>query len=170
MHCSPDSLLQPAGVPIRRKRFGVSIACLDRFERVLLIKRAHEPDAGLWAFPGGKCERGESFYQAGQRELYEESGLRAGMLQELEELQFLTDLEPGGQQSARSSLLTLRVFYCLNFTGEAKAASDADDCKWISLKTIIDDEQVRELEKEGVVLVGAIRNCAHKLHRVLTCI
>ncbi|MFC4082349.1 NUDIX domain-containing protein [Amycolatopsis samaneae] len=43
--------------------------------RLLLVKRAHEPDAGLWTIPGGKVEPGETDEQALVRELLEETGL-----------------------------------------------------------------------------------------------
>ncbi|MBR9765509.1 MAG: NUDIX hydrolase [Rhodobacteraceae bacterium] len=44
---------------------------------VLLVRRANPPDAGLWGFPGGKLDLGETLAQAALRELEEETGLRA---------------------------------------------------------------------------------------------
>jgi 8-oxo-dGTP diphosphatase len=51
-------------------------AIFDSESRVLVTKRAdHLHQGGLWEFPGGKCEVGESMSQALTRELKEELGI-----------------------------------------------------------------------------------------------
>jgi 8-oxo-dGTP diphosphatase len=51
-------------------------AIFDSESRVLVTKRAdHLHQGGLWEFPGGKCEPGESMRQALARELKEELGI-----------------------------------------------------------------------------------------------
>jgi ADP-ribose pyrophosphatase YjhB (NUDIX family) len=47
-----------------------------RAGEVLLLRRAHAPDAGLWDVPGGFCEADEHPMHAAERELAEELGLR----------------------------------------------------------------------------------------------
>jgi ADP-ribose pyrophosphatase YjhB (NUDIX family) len=47
----------------------------DEQGRLLLIKRA---DNGIWAFPAGGMEIGESLVDCAIRETYEETGLKAG--------------------------------------------------------------------------------------------
>ena len=42
--------------------------------RVLLVQRGKAPDLGLWGFPGGHVEPGESAEAAALRELHEETG------------------------------------------------------------------------------------------------
>ena len=44
---------------------------------VLLVRRAKAPSEGLWAIPGGSVELGETLTQAAERELFEETGVRA---------------------------------------------------------------------------------------------
>lgn len=44
-------------------------------ERIVLIQRDKEPSKGLWAFPGGAVELGESLQDAARREVFEETGL-----------------------------------------------------------------------------------------------
>lgn len=48
----------------------------SRRERVLLARRAlHQHQGGLWEYPGGKCDSGESLTDALARELLEELGI-----------------------------------------------------------------------------------------------
>ena len=44
---------------------------------VLLVRRRNPPDAGLWGFPGGHVEPGETALAAAARELAEETGVIA---------------------------------------------------------------------------------------------
>jgi 8-oxo-dGTP diphosphatase len=48
----------------------------DDRERLLLVRRGHEPGLGRWSLPGGRVEPGESARQAVVREVEEETGLR----------------------------------------------------------------------------------------------
>lgn len=57
----PNSLLRVAAALIRDD------------DRLLICQRPfHERHGGLWEFPGGKCEPGESDFEATRRELREE--------------------------------------------------------------------------------------------------
>jgi 8-oxo-dGTP diphosphatase len=51
-----------------------SVALLKQ-PQVLLIQRNREPSAGLWTFPGGRLEAGETAEACAERELREELGL-----------------------------------------------------------------------------------------------
>jgi acetyl-CoA carboxylase carboxyl transferase subunit beta len=48
----------------------------DRHGRLLLVKRARDPQRGRWSVPGGRVEPGESLEAAAVREALEETGLR----------------------------------------------------------------------------------------------
>lgn len=54
-------------------------------DRVVLVKRRHEPLRGQWSLPGGAIDVGETLSEAVRRELREEIGLetRVGPLVEL---------------------------------------------------------------------------------------
>ena len=41
---------------------------------LLLVKRVQEPSAGKWGLPGGFIETGETWQEAGAREVFEETG------------------------------------------------------------------------------------------------
>lgn len=63
----------------------VAAALVNEQNEVLLAQRpAHKPMPGLWEFPGGKIERGETADSALIRELKEELGVEVAQ----------TDLEP----------------------------------------------------------------------------
>jgi 8-oxo-dGTP diphosphatase len=51
-------------------------ACVWKDGKVLLIQRA-KPPVGVWSLPGGHVEFGETALAAAQRELLEESGVKA---------------------------------------------------------------------------------------------
>jgi mutator protein MutT len=61
-------------------------------ERLLVCQRPlYKRHGGLWEFPGGKCEPGESYADAAQRELWEELGVEVTGI----EVPEFTILDPG---------------------------------------------------------------------------
>lgn len=53
----------------------VVVLALTKGSRILAIKRNSDPGKGLWALPGGYHMRGETWQEAGIRELKEETGI-----------------------------------------------------------------------------------------------
>ncbi len=78
LECVNDSQTLPKGhAPLPALRF-VAAALIVRDREVLIgQRRADQPMASLWEFPGGKIEPGESAQEALARELVEELGIRA---------------------------------------------------------------------------------------------
>lgn len=102
----------------------VSVALVDG-DRVLLVRRGRAPAKGLFAFPGGRVEDGETLEQAARRELFEETGLAAGVLELVETLDI--DAEPPG------SPYRLHVFAARFVGGEPVAGDDAETAGWFTL-------------------------------------
>ncbi len=97
--------------------------------KVLLGKRADaNVGGGYWCFPGGKVEPGERAEQAAERELLEESGLKALGLQ----FMGFADLPFNPQP-----WVTL-VFKCRSFSGsvEAREPDKIGEWNWFSKNEI----------------------------------
>ena len=85
---------------IARVRDGASIAVFkDR--KVLLVKRARPPFAGLWSLPGGKREGQEGPREAARRELKEETGIEADVEGVVDLVKIPRDEEDSGGTTSR---------------------------------------------------------------------
>ena len=74
--------MSPSRLYPERPMIGVS-TLIRQGEEYLLIKRASEPDMGLWSVPGGMVELGEKTSEAAIREAEEETGLVVDILKDL---------------------------------------------------------------------------------------
>ncbi len=63
----------------QRPQLAVS-AAIFRDNQCLIVQRARAPGNGLWSFPGGRVEFGESLHTALTREVMEETGLTIEVL------------------------------------------------------------------------------------------
>ncbi len=111
-------------------------------DKLLLIKRKYEPFG--WALPGGFIEYGESAETAVERELKEETGLKAVSIN-----QFHTYSSPDRDERFH----TMSVVFIVEVLGDAIASDDAAQIGWFSLdnlpeiafdhKKIMDDVKFR---------------------------
>ena len=96
---------------------------LDPAGRLLLIKRGHEPGAGLWSLPGGRVEPGETDRQAVVREILEETNLRV----ECRHLLGTAEL-PG----AGGTVIDVSDYLAVVTGGELAPGDDAADARWVT--------------------------------------
>lgn len=109
-----------------------ALAVVVHNEQVLLVQRSKQPDAGLWGFPGGHVEWGETVLEAAQRELREETSVIAEPLRYLDNL----DLLRRDAQGAVLSHYLLVGVACAYRSGTPIAADDAQDARWFPLDQI----------------------------------
>ena len=105
-------------------RLGVSVSAW-RDGKVLLVERAKEP-RGIWAFPGGHVEPGESLEAAAARELLEETGLTV----RLTGLLGLYEVIRRDDAGAVGVHYVIACFMGYAGPGEPVAASDAAAAEW----------------------------------------
>ena len=107
---------------------GAVIPCVgavirDDKGRLLLVKRGHEPGAGLWSLPGGRIEPGETDAEALKREMREETGL---------------EVEPGPllgavrRPAGDGDVIDIRDYAATIIGGTLKPGDDAADARWVS--------------------------------------
>lgn len=96
-------------------------------KRYLLIKRAAEPDAGLWTVPGGLVEVGEKAADAAVREALEETGLVVEIVEVLDVVDKIVK-----DENSRIRYHYVIIDYLANPRGGSlRAASDALDALWM---------------------------------------
>ena len=140
-----------AGTLIMSRVSGSVIPCVgavirDDEGRLLLIKRGHEPGAGLWSLPGGRIEPGETGTQALVREMREETGLtvKVGRL-------LGTVSRPG----LDGDVIDISDYEATIITGSLTPGDDAADARWVDTADLesmpITDGLVEALTDWGVM-------------------
>ncbi len=122
---------------------GVGAVVLDG-NRVLLVRRGHEPLKGEWSIPGGAVELGETLEEAVCREVAEETGVTVsvvGIVEVLDKIVFEADganvneCESKGVAGIESRRVryhyVLVDFLCRPAGGVLKRGSDAADARWV---------------------------------------
>lgn len=114
----------------------VSALAVDGEGRILLARRAYEPDAGLWDLPGGFLEEGEHPLEGLRRELLEEAGV------EIDTGEFLgAFLDTYGEGPLVTSVLNL-VWEGQVVAGEPTPADDVSELRWFSLDELPPPEEL----------------------------
>jgi 8-oxo-dGTP diphosphatase len=107
-------------------------AIIVKDQAIALIKRGNEPSRGKWTVPGGLVELAESPEQAVIRETKEEVGLEVeGPI--LIDVVSNVDYDEAGKVKYHYIIID----YFLHVKkGEAKAASDAQELRWVPLAEV----------------------------------
>jgi len=107
-------------------------AAIFRDQEVLLVQRSRGENNGLWSFPGGRIEPGETACAAAARETMEETGIEAKIVS-------LVDVHDAIFFNDAGDLRThyvVTVFCGLWISGEPAAASDARATRFVRLNDL----------------------------------
>lgn len=116
--CTAFAAGAPEAFPVRKPRlrtphYDIAVGILfDHRGRLLIQQRAPEAMlGGLWEFPGGKCEKGETPEAACRREVQEETGVI------VEDCELVCRV----QQAYSHFRITLYAFRCARWTGTPRS-------------------------------------------------
>jgi 8-oxo-dGTP diphosphatase len=115
---------------------------IRREDCLLLVQRGHEPSRGLWTFPGGAIELGESLEEAAVREAFEETGLAVN----LEGLAAVTDNIVHDEAGRVQYHYVIVDYLARPVGGTLRSGSDANEARWFHLAEL---DGVEMTEKAG---------------------
>lgn len=101
-------------------------------DAVLLVRRGKAPNAGSWSIPGGAQRLGETAEQGARRELMEESGLEAGSMALVANVDSITRDNAGAIQYH----YTILDFAARWTVGEARAGGDVTDARFVRFEEL----------------------------------
>ena len=105
----------------------VGAVVTDGQGRLLMIKRGHEPGAGLWSIPGGRIEPGETDAEALVREMFEETGLA------VEVGPLIGSVQRPGLDGA---VIDIRDYAAAVTGGTLRPGDDAADARWVDIRDL----------------------------------
>jgi 8-oxo-dGTP diphosphatase len=95
----------------------------DGRRRLLLVRRGHAPDEGLWSLPGGRVEPGETDSVAVAREVAEETGLTVAVGDLVGSVE---------REGTNGRLYVIRDYQAKPLGGELSAGDDAADARYVT--------------------------------------
>jgi 8-oxo-dGTP diphosphatase len=122
-------------------------------DRIVLVKRAHDPLKGQWNLPGGAVELGETLQEACSREVLEETGLEVRVSSVIEVFDRIVRDAEGEVQYH----FVLVDYLCRVVGGTLRSGSDASE---IALADPFDldvfrlNEKARQVIERGMALLS----------------
>ena len=110
-------------------RINVTAGILRRGNQILLAQRPEEKYKGLWEFPGGKIEVGESAEDCLKRELAEELAIEC----------VVGELFQTTEWSRNDKVIVLHTFWISSFKGEPQLL-EHKALKWVSPNDLSKEE------------------------------
>jgi 8-oxo-dGTP diphosphatase len=126
----PSAPIVAVGVIIRRNN------------QIVLVQRGKEPSKGLWTFPGGAIELGESLQEAARREALEETGLDV----ELEEVATVLDNVVRDDTGRVQYHYVIVDYLARPVGGTLRPGSDVSQARWFRISEL---DELEMTEKAG---------------------
>ncbi len=138
LHVEPNHVVCPACgfAHYASSAPAVSAFVHDDDDRVLLARRAFEPDAGKWDSPGGFLEEGEDPIAGLERELREETGLECVVGDFVGT--FVDTYGDGGDARAVLNL----VWEVRIASGDPTPADDVSELRWFARSALPPDDEL----------------------------
>lgn len=96
---------------------------LEKDQQILLVRRANDPQRGLWTLPAGFVDAGEDPARAAERECLEETGLEVRVVELLDVI--------SGQEHSRGAHIVI-VYRAEILGGSLRPADDVDQVAFFS--------------------------------------
>ena len=110
----------------------------------IAIAIAHRPRYDDWSLPKGKLDKGESWEEGALREVWEETGMRCRLGEEL---------EPTNYQDRKGRDKVVRYWLMEVEAGELEFDNETDDARWLTL----DDAAGLLSYERDIALVDSLR-------------
>lgn len=131
--------------PLPHKIIGVAVIWNEQ-EQILIDRRRPEGAmGGLWEFPGGKIEPGETIQECIEREIYEELAIK------IEVGEHLITID----HTYTHLRVTLTVHHCHHLTGVPQPL-ECDEIRWVSLA----DLEQFAFPQANVQIIAALREAS----------
>lgn len=117
--------MRETGSPIPHKIIGVAVIWNDQKQILIDRRRSEGVLGGLWEFPGGKIEPGETIEECIKREIQEELGIA------IEVGEHLITID----HAYTHLRVTLTVHHCRHLTGVPQPI-ECNEIRWVTLDEI----------------------------------
>ncbi|MCU0523569.1 MAG: A/G-specific adenine glycosylase [Elainella sp. Prado103] len=141
-HMQNELPVPEARAPIPHKQIGVAVIWNDRQQILIDRRRPEGLLGGLWEFPGGKIEPGETVAACIRREIQEELGI------EVEVGDHLITID----HAYTHFHVTLNVHHCRHITGEPQPI-ECDEVRWVT----VDQLDQFPFPKANVTIIEALK-------------
>lgn len=126
----------------------ITSIAIEKNKKFLVLKRSkHDTMPGLWEFPGGKVEAGETLKNSAEREVLEEAGVNPKRL----DYRGYSERFKEDRDEDTGYHTIVHHFYCNDFTGEIKISEEHEEFKWKSKEEILSMKEGKDIGSDTAI-------------------